>query len=228
MTDLKKEAAIGALQLIDQQEVVGLGAGSTIGHLVKAIAEQGALVKRLTFVSPSFDTIQLLLQYKLDVKPMELVNKVDIYFDGCDQLDHQLNALKSGGGIHTYEKICAAMTGQFVLLGDSAKFVPNLDTTYPLAIEIIPAGLQFVMHTLQEKFQLITLTLRSGGFKIGPVRSDGGNYLVDAKFAAMPDLLEMNNIKLIPGVVDHSLFYQLADMAVIASDSGTRVLTPAP
>ena len=35
--------------------------------------------------------------------------KFDLAFDGCDSIDQNFNALKSGGGIHLFEKIAAEM-----------------------------------------------------------------------------------------------------------------------
>jgi ribose 5-phosphate isomerase A len=40
------------------------------------------------------------------------INELDIYLEGCDQLDRDLNALKSGGGIYTREKLLASMAYQ--------------------------------------------------------------------------------------------------------------------
>src|SRR6202008_2039737 len=118
----KMEAAKAAFKLIKQGQCIGLGAGTTVANLVSLLASDGSLAASLTLVSSSFKTAGLLSERGINVHPMALTKSVDIYFDGCDQFDTELNALKSGGGIHTTEKILAAMAKEFILIGDDAKF----------------------------------------------------------------------------------------------------------
>jgi len=224
MNNYKQQAAAEAFKLISKGQVVGLGAGSTIAYLVEAIAADHALAGTLVLSSPSFDTINLLNEKGLNVKPSDWLQRLDLYFDGCDQLDGQLNALKSGGGIHTYEKILAVMAEEFVLLGDYGKLVEHLDVTYPLVIEVLPQSLNVVSAILRKRFEGISLKLRAGDQRMGPVRTDGDNYLIDASFANLPGLELLDQIKMIPGVVDHSLFYNMAGRAILAGPEGIRTI----
>ncbi|GAA3959129.1 ribose 5-phosphate isomerase A [Mucilaginibacter dorajii] len=227
MTDLKLEAAKAALQYIKPGQTIGLGAGSTIAHLVNLIATETKLAGTLTFTSSSFKTTGLLVQKGLNVKAPALLKYIDIYFDGCDQFDPELNALKSGGGIHTTEKILASMAAEFILLGDAAKFAPQLDTTYPMVIEVLPAALQIVLHQLTTNFPGATLKQRISTQKDGAVISDNGNMLIDVYFDKLLPLNELNiSIGMIPGIVEHSLFYKVAAKAIIAGEDGISVITP--
>ncbi|EDM37675.1 Ribose 5-phosphate isomerase [Pedobacter sp. BAL39] len=225
MNNYKQQAATEAFKLISKGQVIGLGAGSTIAYLVKTIAADHALASTLTFSSPSYDTVIMLNDHRLNVKPSDFLQGVDLYFDGCDQLDWQLNALKSGGGIHTYEKILAVMADEFVLLGDYGKLVEHLDVTYPLVIEVLPQALNVVSAILRKQFKGISLIIRTGDQRVGPVRTDGGCYLIDASFVTLPGLELLDQIKMIPGVVDHSLFFKLADKAILAGPEGIRTIT---
>jgi ribose 5-phosphate isomerase A len=227
MTDYKLEAAKAALNLISPQIFIGLGAGSTIAHLVNLIANDCEYAASLTFTSSSFKTTQALSKAGLHIQPPALLNKLDIYFDGCDQFDAELNALKSGGGIHTTEKILASMTDEFILLGDESKFVQQLNNTYPLVIEILPQALQIVFQTLQSMYPTATITQRMSTQKDGALISDNGNMLADVYFDEMPtpEWLDVK-VKMIPGVVDHSLFYHMASKAIIAGESGIQTITP--
>ena len=72
------------------------------------------------------------------VQPIAAFKSIDIYFDGCDQLDSELNALKIGGGIHTQEKLLASMANEFILIGDESKLVQNFDNRFPVVIELLP------------------------------------------------------------------------------------------
>jgi ribose 5-phosphate isomerase A len=219
MADYKMEAAIAASKIISDGQTIGLGAGTTIAHLVRLID------KDCKFTSSSFNTINLLREHGLTVLSPSSLNKVDLYFDGCDQFDVELNALKSGGGIHTTEKILAFMADEFILLGDAGKFVPQLN--YPLVIEILPQALQVVLKRLSVDFPDALLVLRMSNQKDGAVISDNGNFLLDITFTKFPALADLNtHIKMIPGVVDHSLFYRMAMKAIIAGENGIQVILP--
>ncbi len=119
MTDYKMEAAKAALQFIKPGQIIGVGAGSTIANLVGLLAADSGLAASLTFATSSFKTAQLIIEKGLNIKAAEHLTRLDIYFDGCDQFDEQLNALKCGGGIHTSEKILASLADEFILLGDA-------------------------------------------------------------------------------------------------------------
>jgi ribose 5-phosphate isomerase A len=227
MADHKLEAAKAALSLIKPNQSVGLGAGSTIAHLVNLIAHECGFSASLKFTSSSFKTTQLLSGHGLTIQSPALLNKLDLYFDGCDQFDTELNALKSGGGIHTTEKILASMADQFILLGDESKFIKRLNAAYPLVIEILPQALQIVLAKLVALFPLATITQRISTQKDGALISDNGNMLVDVFFTELPNPAEINvQVKMIPGVVEHSLFYHLATKAIVAGENGVQNILP--
>jgi ribose 5-phosphate isomerase A len=227
MVDYKMEAAKAAIKLIQPGQTIGLGAGATIANLLSLLAAENSLPASLTFVSSSFKTTGLIREYGFKMQSITLTKSPDIYFDGCDQFDTELNALKSGGGIHTSEKILAAMAKEFILVGDAGKFVNNLDTTYPLVVEVLPAALQMVMQRLNSCFPDAQLNIRMSDKKDGAAISDNGNLLLDVYFAKLMALDQLNVlVKMIPGVVEHSLFYRMATKAIIAGLEGIRVIKP--
>ncbi|MDB4902252.1 MAG: rpiA [Mucilaginibacter sp.] len=227
MTDYKVEAAKATLQLIKAGQTIGLGAGTTVSYLVAMISQESELWPSLVFTSSSFKTTNLLQEHGLRVQSPSLLKHLDIYFDGCDQFDAELNALKSGGGIHTTEKILASMANEFILIGDEGKYVEKLDTKYPLVIEILPQALQLVFSRLASDFPDAQIKLRMSDKKDGAVISENGNMLADIYFASIiaPEKLNVQ-IKMIPGVVDHSLFYRMATKALIAGEKGISIITP--
>jgi len=227
MADHKLEAAKAAFKFIKTGQTVGLGAGTTVLHLAGMIAQDTELARSVVLVSSSFKTNSYLQEQGLNVKPASAVKHLDIYFDGCDQFDQQLNALKSGGGIHTTEKILASMASEFVLMGDDTKFVPRLNTTYPLVIEILPQALQVVLAKLRSAYPDADIKLRMGDQKDGAVISDNGNLLANIRFNALPQWQQLNiRVKMIPGIVEHSLFYGMATKAIIAGEGGIQIITP--
>ena len=223
--DLKKEAASKAITLIEDKTIVGLGAGSTIAHVVEFLRNEIKKGLQLKFATSSFFTRQLLLKNECTVLHSTFLEKIDIYFDGCDQLDKNLNALKSGGGIHTYEKLLASMADQFVLLGDETKLVDHFDTRYPVVIEVLPPAAAFVYRKVQELFGGTKTSFRISDKKDGYVVTENGNFLLDLYFDKWPDLSTINPVlKTITGVVETSLFYKMADKAIIAGKDGVNIL----
>ncbi len=223
--DYKKMAAERAVTLITPGTTVGLGAGSTIALVVgilKQLVDEGLDIK---FVTSSFSTHQLLIKNKLPVEQVYSMKEIDIYFDGCDQLDHQLNALKSGGGIHTMEKLLATMAARFVLVGDETKLVNKFDVKYPLVLEILPQAMLFIPFKIEQVFRSTTSSLRINDKKDGPVITENGNYLLDIYFKIWPPLSVTHlSLRSITGIVETSLFYSLAHHAIIAGTKGVTVI----
>ena len=227
MTDYKLEAAKAAIEFIKPGQTIGLGAGATISHLVNLISREPPVAGTVTFTSSSFKTTNLLLDNGLKVLSSALLQHLDIYFDGCDQFDTELNALKSGGGIHTTEKILASMADEFILIGDESKFVEKLDTAYPMVIEILPQALKIVLHRLASDYADAKVILRMSTQKDGAVISENGNLLADVHFVKLMELQKLNAyLKLLPGIVDHSLFYRMATKSIVAGKSGIKIITP--
>ena len=180
-------------------------------------------------VSASFNTHQLLLQKGFTVQSIADVAELDMYFDGCDQLDKNLNALKSGGGIHTREKLLASMAKQFILVGDEAKYVTQFDVSYPMVVELLPEARHYVTASIQQLFPDVKTVLRMSDKKEGVAVTDNGNYLMDLWFPVWPNLQQLNNlIKGITGVVETSLFYNLAHKAIIAGKDGINIIEKTP
>lgn len=225
MNDKKKQAAEAALTYIKPGQIIGLGAGTTIGYLVDFIKDLPFLNK-LLFVTPSYKTKAYLKKWGLNTQDISEIEEVDFYFDSCDHYDLELNALKSGGGIHTLEKLIASMAKEFILLVDESKFNAYImDTVTPLCIEILPAAESYVWYRLQAMYPKATLQIRMGQQKDGAVITENGNMLLDVKFKSPITLEQLNqSVKLIPGVIEHSLFYHLAGKALVANDSGIEIL----
>ena len=109
---MKRLCAKAALDLVPDHGIIGLGGGETISYLAEDIKEAGKDVK---VVTPSDHTAQVCKKLGLEIVDTKEVKEIEIAFDGCDQVGSDLNAYKSGGGIHTLEKIIAKMAKEYVL-----------------------------------------------------------------------------------------------------------------
>ena len=219
--NLKQEAARSAVALISNYSSVGLGAGATMAYMVEYLKEKNVDIQLYTSSAP---TKALLEQNTFKVNDIAAVAELDIYFDGCDQFDKDLNALKSGGGIHTMEKLFASMAKQFILVGDESKYAEQLTTKYPLVLEVLPQAISYVKCAIQQLFSGVNITIRrneSHHF----ILTENGNYLLDVWFTTLPELATLNpTMKSITGIVETSLFYDMAAKAIIADAHGVRIL----
>ena len=192
-------------------------------YMITALKEQPDLVRSLRTVTSSFATRQKLLQENFIVQDSGWLSRVHWYFDGCDQFDRRLNALKSGGGVHTAEKVLAAMADQFVLVGDYSKRVERFDAKYPLVIEVIPEALAYVSDRIKKFFNPSRSELRLSDKKDGAVITERGNFLIDVWFATFPEPAMLNERVInIPGILEHSLFYNMSHRAITAGPEGVQ------
>jgi ribose 5-phosphate isomerase A len=223
----KREAARIASTLVNDNESVGLGDGSTVRLLGEFLIERMKEGLKIRLFTSSRQTQDFLYTAGYIVNDISHTGMLDIYFDGCDQIDTRLNALKSGSGIHTMEKLLASMAKKFVIMGDAPKYVRKFDPEIPLVLEVIPAAITFVQRTISSLFPGCTLYIRKSAIPEGdPVLTRNGNFLLDCRFPEWPDL-EMIQIqcKKITGVIEISLFYQMVHEAIIAGNDGVARYT---
>ena len=138
---MKRLCAKAALELVPDHGTIGLGGGETISYLCEYIKEAGKAIEAIT---PSDQTKKVCKQLGITVIDINEAQDVTIAFDGCDEVDQNLNAYKSGGGIHTKEKIIAKMAQEYVLLVDETKVVEKLDCKVPIVLEIVPEAASYV------------------------------------------------------------------------------------
>ena len=214
--EAKTALSRAALKLIAPHTVIGLGASSVMPSLVDLIADAMQKGIQLKILSSSLVTQQLLLQKGIYPQAISHYSAIDSYFDGCDQMDHQLNAVKSGGGIHTMEKLLACMSKEFILLGDASKYTQTFNPVYPLVLEILPAAILYVQSKVYQLFPQCRCTLRMSDRYTGAAITENGNYLLDILFVSWPEASFVHTTcKQITGVVETSIFYKIATKALV-------------
>ena len=225
--EVKKEAARIACTLIDDNSSIGLGDGSTVRLLAEFLIEKMNAGLKVRLFTSSLQTQDFLQMAGVMVNDISRTDNLDIYFDGCDQIDDQLNAVKSGSGIHTMEKLLASMAKKFVIMGDASKFVQRLDPRFPLVLEVLPLAIAFVQRIILLLYPDCRLSVRkSPDREDQPVLTRNGNVLLDCWFREWPDLESIQiQSKKITGVIEISLFYQMVDEAIIAGNDGVTRYT---
>jgi ribose 5-phosphate isomerase A len=190
----KRLAAEAAAELVEDGMTVGLGTGSTVAHLLPALAARGL---DLTCVATSPETERHARELGIAVEGFDTIEALDIAIDGADQVAPDRWLVKGGGGAHTREKIVAAAAERFVVIADSSKPVERIGA--PIPLELSPFGLASTM--LRVAGELGEVNLRAGA----PPSPDGG--VIADYLGEVTDPAELaTTLASIPGVVDHGLF----------------------
>ena len=118
--------------------LVGLGTGSTVAHLLPALAARALDIR---CVATSDATEAQARELGISVEPFDQLDRLDIAIDGADQIDPAGWLVKGGGGAHTREKIVAVAAERFVVIADSSKTVEAITAPIPLELlRVRPRG----------------------------------------------------------------------------------------
>jgi ribose 5-phosphate isomerase A len=186
----KKLAAEAAAELIEDGMAVGLGTGSTVAHLLPAIA--GRQLNGLRCVATSIATEEQAKELGIPVEPFDRLDRLDIAIDGADQVAPDGWLVKGGGGAHLREKIVAAAADRFVVIVDSGKLVEEISPPVPL--ELMAFGLRAILHALG-----------AAELRDAPATPDGGLIADYLGPVGDPEALAAR-LAATPGVVEHGLF----------------------
>ena len=151
-----------------------------------------------------------------------LVSRLDIVFDGADQVDPELNLIKGGGGALLREKILISAARKVIIIADSTKFVKSFSRPVPL--EVHPFARQPVTERLRKIGATPVLRVLDKGY---PFVTENGNLIIDASFDKIPDPGRMEaELKCIPGVLEAGIFTRKPDLCYKAKqDASFEVLT---
>lgn len=203
---------------LETDSIIGIGTGSTANCFIDALAEFKHLFDGA--VASSEATAERLQNHGIPVYDLNSVFELEFYIDGADEINHQLEMIKGGGGALTREKIVAAVAKEFVCIADETKLVDVMGT-FPLPVEVIPMARS---HVAREMVKLGGDPVLRTGFT-----TDNGNIILDvhhfrmqAGSTAAPTLLE-NNVNQVTGVVTNGLFaVRPADTLLLATQDGVK------
>lgn len=213
---MKQEVGRAAANQVQSGTIVGLGTGSTTAYAIQFLGERlkSGDLKDIKGIPTSFQASVLAKQYGIPLTTLDEIDQIDIAIDGADEVDPQKNLIKGGGAAHTREKIVDSLAQRFIVVVDSSKLVDRLGTTFPLPLEVLPLAITPVMKAVEQLGG--KPELRMAIKKDGPVITDQGNMIIDAKFEAIDNPAELEKIlNNIPGVLDNGLFVGVADQILI-------------
>jgi len=220
----KRQAAEAASRLVEGGMIVGLGSGSTALLFVEAlgrrVTQEGL---RFTGMATSVETEDRALSAGIPLETFAQHTRLDLDIDGADEIQiGTLYLIKGLGGALLREKIVAAASDRFIVIGDASKVVKHLGARTPVPVEVAQFGWQATEKRLGSLGATPVLRLNSEG---APFITDGGNYIIDCAFGAMESPKEIaHHLDHVVGAVEHGLFLGFAKEAIVCGPDGVQVL----
>lgn len=192
---------------------IGLGSGRAVWACVER------LPRGTRAVVASELTRERALTAGIEVVELDGSFELDLALDGADEVDASLGLIKGGGGALLREKIVISAARHFVVVAETAKKVQRLGEGFRLPVEVVRFGWRDTRRRLSHLLPHAELRTDEGS---EPYITDEGHYILNAAIPpdAMPAELDAA-LKRVPGVVEHGLFLDMADLALLGRPDGT-------
>lgn len=215
-SEQKLKAAERALEFIQPGMTIGLGSGSTarlwIQLLGERVRDQGLQIRA---IASSQDSELLGRSYGIRFVSFEECEQLDLTVDGADEIAPRLALIKGGGGNLLREKIVASGSKRFLIVADDSKVVDTLGK-FPLPVEVIPMAAPLVSRAVEELGFTPSIRLQEDGSRF---ITDEGNLILDCSGRMIEEPYKIAaELDAIVGVVEHGLFLDMANMALIAGE----------
>ncbi len=218
--ELKQAVARAAIDYVVDGEIIGVGTGSTANFFID---ELGKIKERIKgAVASSEATAARLKSHGIHVYDLNEVERMSVYIDGADEIDHSGAMIKGGGGALTREKIVASVADKFICIADESKLVDVMGK-FPLPVEVIPMAANSVARALKKLGANPVLRMKDGQ----PYVTDNGCHILDAAGLQIrdPKALEQQ-INQLAGVVSVGLFaVQGAAVCLLGTADGVKSMT---
>ena len=214
--DAIKALSEDALKFVKNHQVIGLGSGRAATAFVKSLS---LFVKKKKL---NIRCVPTSLQIKLEAEKGKLhlmdtiLDKIDVVFDGADQIDKGRNLIKGGGGALLRENILISAAKKVVIMADDSKFVVNFNRDIP--VEVHPLARNTVTKDISKIGGKPSIRTLDRGY---PFVTENGNIILDCNFGVIkkPKLLQ-ENIKKISGVLEVGIFTRKPDIIYKAKSNG--------
>ena len=214
--DAIKALSEDAIKLVKNHQIIGLGSGRAATAFVKSLS---LFVKKNKL---NIRCIPTSLQIKLEAEKGKLhlmdtiLDKIDIVFDGADQIDKAKNLIKGGGGALLRENILISAAKKVVIMADDSKFVTNFKRDVP--VEVHPLARNTVTKAISKIGGKPSIRTFDRGY---PIVTENGNIILDCNFGIIkkPKLLQ-ESVKKISGVLEVGIFTRKPDIIYKAKSNG--------
>jgi ribose 5-phosphate isomerase A len=212
--ELKKQAALAALDEIREGMIVGLGSGSTASIFIR---ELGKSRLKVLGIPTSEESRRIAVEVGLPLTSFNEHPEIDVTVDGADEVSPQLDLIKGLGGALVREKIVARASKRVVIIVDDRKMVERLGTKTVIPLEVIPLAVPRILSQLKDA----RIREKNGQ----PFISDNSNTILDWNHGPIenPAALE-KELKMMTGIVDSGIFAGVANCVIVAGETGIRKL----
>jgi ribose 5-phosphate isomerase A len=223
--DLKRAAALRAIEYITSGTVIGLGTGSTVRPLLALLGERlaaGAL-RDVVAVPTSEDTATRCRALGIPLTTLDEHPELALAMDGADEVGPRLDLIKGLGGALLREKLVARAAKRFVIVADTSKRVRKLGTRSPVPVEVVRFGWSTHLAFFGKLGAEPALRRTAAG---APFVTDDGHLIVDCRFprGITDPRAVARALARRPGIVEDGLFLGMAHVAVVAGANGVTVL----
>jgi len=219
----KLVAARASMDFVREGMIVGIGTGSTAECTIRLLGDMVKAGLKIRAIPSSLRSKQLAATLQIPLTTLEEVQDIDVYIDGADEIDPQMQLIKGGGGALLREKVVASAAKQIVVIADSSKQVEILGK-FPLPLEVIGFAEALVSKRITALGAVVSLRKYPYG---NPYKTDEGNHILDCNFGRIPDPVGLARIlSAMPGVVEHGLFIDMADVILIGKGTEVAELRP--
>jgi len=214
----KRVAGESAADAIADEMVVGLGTGSTTAYAIRELGKRVDDGLDIEGIPTSYQSRQLAREVGIPLTTLDDATP-DLAIDGADQVaDGTL--IKGGGAAHAREKLVDAAADRLLVVVDPTKEADALD--HPVPVEVLPDARRTVADAVVDLGG--DPQLRAAERKDGPVVTDNGNLVLDCDFGTIEEPAPLaRKLSVLPGVLEHGLFVELADEIHCGTDDGVRV-----
>ena len=223
---LKRAAAEAAVQLVEQDMIVGLGTGTTAAFAIEALARRHREGLHFVGIPTSQRTAAQATAAGIPLTSFAEHLQIDLTIDGADEVERgTLNLIKGLGGALLHEKIVAAASRSLAIIVDETKLVDRLGTHSPVPVEVVGFGLEATKAALEVLGASTRLRLSPSGQAFV---TDSGNRIIDCNFGSIADPARLEQrIRHVIGVVESGLFISRADPVFVADAAGVHRLDSA-
>ena len=215
--DAIKALSLDALKNVKDGHVIGLGSGRAATTLVKSLSKYIKTKKIAVKCVPTSMQIKLIAEKGgLELIDADQIDKIDLVFDGADQIDKNKFLIKGGGGALLKENILISAAKKVIIMADSSKFVKDFNRTIP--IEVQPSARQIVWKKIEKIDGKPELRTLDRGY---PFFTENSNIILDCGFGVIknPKILQQKLLN-IPGVIEVGIFTRKPDIIYKAKANG--------
>ncbi len=208
----KQAAARAALAFIKDGYVVGLGTGTTSSYFIGFLGERVRAGLKVRCIPSSDRTRDIAEGFGIPVTGFGECPEIDVTVDGADEISPALELIKGHGGALLREKIVASASRKVVIIADSGKLVKTLGR-FPLPVEVVPFAQALMARRIAALGADVIVRTGEDGL---PFVTDEGHHILDCAFGRITDPATLAHaLNSMPGVQEHGLFLDLADIALI-------------